>query len=87
MAAIAAAAGGAYAVMETPAPNIFGGTIASSLAGDFSYSWSFAFSLVYLGYVLKAVYDSKKYFVRAGVALALTLNPPISSGVGSAELG
>ena len=72
VAAIAAAAGGAYAFMETPTPNIFGGTIASSLAGEFSYSWSFAFSLVYLGYVLKAVYDSKKYFVRAGVALALT---------------
>ena len=72
VAAIAAAAGGAYAFMETPTPNIFGGTIASSLAGEFSYSWSFAFSLVYLGYVLKAVYDSKKYFVRAGVVLALT---------------
>ena len=72
VAAIAAAAGGAYAFMETPTPNIFGGTIASSLAGEFSYSWSFAFSLVYLGYLLKAVYESKRYFVPAGIALALT---------------
>ena len=32
VAAVAAAAGGAYAFMETPTPNIFGGTIASSLA-------------------------------------------------------
>ena len=72
VAAIAAAAGGAYAFMETPTPNIFGGTIASSLAGEFSYSWSFAFSLVYLGYLLKAVYESRKYFVPAGIALALT---------------
>ena len=32
VAAIAAAAGGAYAFMETPTPNIFGGTIASTLA-------------------------------------------------------
>ena len=72
VAAIAAAAGGAYAFMETPTPNIFGGTIASSLAGEFSYSWSFAFSLVYVGYLLKAVYESRKYFVPAGIALALT---------------
>ena len=72
VAAIAAAAGGAYAFMETPTPNIFGGTIASSLAGEFSYSWSFAFSLVYLGYLLKAVYESRRYFVPAGIALALT---------------
>ena len=72
VAAIAAAAGGAYAFMETPTPNIFGGTIASSLAGEFSYSWSFAFSLVYLGYLLKAVYESRRYFVHAGMALALT---------------
>ncbi len=74
VAAMAAAAGGAYAFMETPTPNIFGGTIASSLAGEFSYSWSFAFALVYLGYLLRAVYDdhAPKYFVRAAVALALT---------------
>ena len=72
VAAIAAAAGGAYAFMETPTPNIFGGTIASSLAGEFSYSWSFAFSLVYLGYVLRAVYDDRKYFPRAAMALAAT---------------
>ena len=72
VAAIAAAAGGAYAFMETPTPNIFGGTIASSLAGEFSYSWSFAFSLVYLGYLLRAVYDDRKYFPRAAVALAAT---------------
>ena len=72
VAAIAAAAGGAYAFMETPTPNIFGGTIASSLAGEFSYSWSFALALVYLGYLLRAVYDHRKYFLGAAVALAAT---------------
>ena len=72
VAAITAAAGGAYAFMETPTPNIFGGTIASSLAGEFSYSWSFAFSLVYLGCLIRAVYDDRKYFPWAGAALAGT---------------
>ena len=72
VAAVAAAAGGAYAFMETPTPNIFGGTIASSLAGEFAYSWSFAFSLVYLGLLLRAVYDDRKYFPWAAAALAAT---------------
>lgn len=72
VAAIAAAAGGAYAFMETPQPNIFGGTMASSLAGEFSYSWSFAFSLVYLGCLVRAVYGDRRFFPWAGAALALT---------------
>lgn len=76
VAAVAAAAGGAYAFMETPTPNIFGGTIASSLAGEFSYSWSFAFSLVYLGFLLRALHDDRgqttKHFIGAAVALAGT---------------
>ena len=72
VAAVAAAAGGVYAFMETPTPNIFGGTIASSLAGEFSYSWSFAFSLVYLGCLLRAVHDDRRYFVGAAAALAGT---------------
>lgn len=71
-AAVAAAAGGAYAFMETPTPNIFGGTIASSLAGEFAYSWSFAFLLVYLGLLLRAVYDDRRYFPWAAAALAAT---------------
>lgn len=72
VAAVAAATGAAYAFMETPTPNIFGGTMASSLAGEFSYSWSFAFSLVYLGLLLRAVYDHGKYFPPAALALAAT---------------
>ena len=71
-AAAAAAAGGAYAFMETPTPNIFGGTIASSLAGEFAYSWSFALLLVYLGLLLRAVYDDRRYLPWAAAALAAT---------------
>ncbi|MYC84326.1 MAG: hypothetical protein F4X18_02265 [Acidimicrobiia bacterium] len=72
VAAVAAAAGGVYAFMETPTPNIFGGTIASSLAGEFSYSWSFAFMLVYLGCLIRAVHDDRTYFLGAAAALAGT---------------
>lgn len=76
VAAVAAAAGGAYAFMETPTPNIFGGTIASSLAGEFSYSWSFAFSLVYLGCLIRALHgdggQTGRYFLGAAAALAGT---------------
>lgn len=72
VAAIAAASGGAYVFMETPTPNIFGGTMASSLAGEFSYSWSFAFSLVYLGFLIRTVYGDRKFFPWAGAALAAT---------------
>ncbi len=69
---VAAAAGSAYSFMETPTPNIFGGTIASSLAGEFAYSWSFAFSLVYLGCLIRALHDDKRYLLPAGLALAGT---------------
>ncbi|MYH55574.1 MAG: hypothetical protein F4135_05425 [Acidimicrobiia bacterium] len=72
VAMIGAASGGLYAFMETPTPNIFGGTIASSLAGEFAYSWSFAFSLLYLGCLIRAVHEDRRYFVWAAVTLAGT---------------
>jgi len=77
VAMIGAASGGLYAFMETPTPNIFGGTIASSLAGEFAYSWSFAFSMLYLGCLIRAVhedrrYEDRRYFVWAAIALAGT---------------
>lgn len=69
---VTAAAGGAFLFLENPTPQIFGGTIASTLAGEFSYSWSFAFSLVFLGALIRAADDPKKYFPIATVFLALT---------------
>ena len=68
---ITAAAGTAFMFLENPTPQIFGGTIASTLAGEFSYSWSFALSLVYLGLLIRAVHDDRKYFPLAAVVLAL----------------
>ena len=70
---LAGAAGAMYVFMENPTPQIFGGTIASTLAGEFTYSWAFALSFVYLGCLMRAVYDrERRYFLWAGVALAAT---------------
>ncbi len=72
VAVVTAAAGAAFVFLENPTPQIFGGTIASTLAGEFSYSWSFALSLVYLGLLIKTVHESPRYLPWAGLALALT---------------
>ncbi len=52
--------------------SIYGGNVASTLAGEFSYSWSFALSLVYLGLLVKAIRDDRRYVKWAALALALT---------------
>jgi hypothetical protein len=67
---IAAGSGAVFAFYESY--SIYGGNIASTLAGEFSYSWSFALSLVYLGLLIKAVRDDRKYLKWAALALALT---------------
>ena len=72
VATVTAAAGAAFVFLENPTPQIFGGTIASTLAGEFSYSWSFALALVYLGLLIRAVDDPKRYLPWAAVVLALT---------------
>ena len=67
---MAAAAAGAFVFMESY--TIYGGNIASTLAGEFSYSWSFALSLVYLGLLVKAVKDDRRFLPWAAAALAAT---------------
>ena len=67
---IAAGSGAVFAFYESF--SIYGGNIASTLAGEFSYSWSFALSLVYLGLLIKAVRDDRKYLKWAALALAAT---------------
>ena len=70
IAVIASTSGAIFAFMESF--NIYGGNIASSLAGEFSYSWSFALSLVYLGLLIKGVREDRRYLKWAALALALT---------------
>jgi hypothetical protein len=67
---IAAGAGVIFAFLESY--SIYGGNIASTLAGEFSYSWSFALSLVYLGLLIRTVRDDRKYLKWAALALAAT---------------
>ena len=67
---VAAGAGAVFAFYESF--SIYGGNVASTLAGEFSYSWSFALSLVYLGLLIKAVRDDRKFTKWAALALAVT---------------
>ncbi|HSF85186.1 MAG TPA: hypothetical protein VLG28_05910 [Acidimicrobiia bacterium] len=70
VAGLAAAFGATYVFMESF--SIFGGNIKSTLAGEFSFGWSFAFSLVYLGLVAKDTREGRGFTPRAGIVLALT---------------
>lgn len=67
---VAAASGVVFVFMESY--TIYGANIASTLAGEFSFSWSFAFSLVYLGLLIRGVRDDRRHLVWAAVFLALT---------------
>ena len=67
---VAAGSGAVFVFYESF--SIYGGNAASTLAGEFSYSWSFALSLVYLGFLIKAVRDDRKYVKWAALTLALT---------------
>ena len=69
-AVIASGVGAIFAFYESY--SIYGGNIASTLAGEFAYSWSFSLSLVYLGLLIKAVRDDRRYAKWAALALALT---------------
>ncbi|MFQ5524338.1 MAG: hypothetical protein ACE5F5_12325, partial [Acidimicrobiia bacterium] len=70
IALVATGAGAVFAFLESY--SIYGGNVASTLAGEFSYSWSFALALVYLGLLIKAVREDKKYLKWAALALAFT---------------
>lgn len=67
---IASGSGALFAFYESY--SIYGGNAASTLAGEFSYSWSFALSLVYLGFLIRAVRDDRRYVKWAALTLALT---------------
>lgn len=68
---------------------IYGGNIASTLAGEFSFSISLSFALVFLGLVARGL-DTGRHRTLAGVVLALTglshLLPTIFALVGACVL-
>jgi hypothetical protein len=63
-------AGSTFMFMETF--SIFGGNTLSTLAGEYSFSWSFALSLVYLGMVIRNTREGRGFTVGSAVVLALT---------------
>ena len=66
------AAGAAVVFIFMESFSIYGGNLASTLAGEFSFAWSFSLSLIYLGLLIKAVADDPKYTKWAALALAAT---------------
>ncbi|MFQ5966379.1 MAG: hypothetical protein ACE5MI_02070 [Acidimicrobiia bacterium] len=66
---VTAGAAGAFLVMESF--TILGGNIPSTLAGEYSFSWSFAIGLGYLGTLIRSI-DDRRLLPWAGVLLALT---------------
>jgi len=66
----AAFGGSMFAFMESFA--IYGGNVKSTLAGEFSFSWSLALSLFYLGTVVRSTRENRPFSPLAGVLLALT---------------
>lgn len=65
---VAAASGVVFVFFESF--TIYGGNVASTLAGEFSYSWSFALSLLYLGLLIRGVREDRSYLKWAALALA-----------------
>lgn len=67
---VAGAAGGTFIFMESF--SIFGGNTLSTLAGEYSFSWSMALSLVYLGMMVRNTREGRRFSPAAAAVLALT---------------
>jgi hypothetical protein len=70
VAGFAGFAAGMFVFMESF--SIFGANIKSTLAGEFSFSWSFALSLLYLAVVIRDTRNGRGFTPLAGVLLGLT---------------
>ncbi|MCL1594200.1 MAG: hypothetical protein M3132_07620 [Actinomycetia bacterium] len=70
VAAIAGVAGSLFVFMESY--SIFGANIKSTLTGEFSYGWSFALSILYVGMVVRNYRQDKSFDPWAGIVLGLT---------------
>ena len=69
--------------------SIYGGNIPSTLAGEFAFSWSLWFALVFLGLVMRGL-QTGRYRAAAAVALACTfmshIDPTMFAGAGAIVL-
>lgn len=69
VAAVAASGSAVFVFMESY--DIFGGNIKSTLTGEFSFSWSLALGILYLGLIARDMKDGSRFTVWPGVILAL----------------
>lgn len=77
---MAGVAGGTFVFVESF--TILGANAPSTMAGEFSYSWSFALGLFYLAALIKAVRVSVRFVPLAALLLALTaLSHVITTGM------
>ncbi|MBA3360824.1 MAG: hypothetical protein H0T94_05085 [Acidimicrobiia bacterium] len=65
---VAAAGGAAFVFMESF--TIYGANLLSTMAGEFSFSWSFALSLFYLAFLIRSIRDDRRFVPIAGLFLA-----------------
>ncbi|MGI9665506.1 MAG: hypothetical protein ACR2N2_00155 [Acidimicrobiia bacterium] len=70
VAAIAGVAGSLFVFMESY--SIFGANIKSTLAGEFSFSWSFALSVLFVGMAVRDFHQGRKFSPWTGVVLGIT---------------
>ncbi|MBT8246259.1 MAG: hypothetical protein KJN73_00455 [Acidimicrobiia bacterium] len=68
VATMAGIAGGTFVLMESYA--IYGGNIKSTLAGEYSFSWAMAFSLFYLGALMRDSRSGRRFSPLAAIMLA-----------------
>ena len=67
---LASLTGSMFVLMESF--SIFGANMKSTLAGEFSFSWSFALSILYLGLITRDTRLGRRFAPLAGIILALT---------------
>ena len=65
---VAAAGGAVFIFMESF--TIYGANLLSTMAGEFSFSWSFALSLFYLAFLIRSIRDDPRFVPVAGLFLA-----------------
>jgi len=70
VAGVAGVAGSLFVFMESY--SIFGANIKSTLAGEFSFSWSFALSILYVGLVVRNYRKARVFDPWTGIVLGLT---------------
>lgn len=70
VAVVGGIAGGTFVFMESY--TIFGANTLSTMAGEYSFSWSFVFSFLYLGVLMGDIRQGRGFTVKAGALLALT---------------